>query len=213
MKNYMIQITSGQGPAECEWVVARLLKIVVQSAIDKAIKAEVVQRVAGSEPNTLFSANISLQGENLNEFINQWQGSVLWTGQSMYRKFHKRKNWFVGINVFETLKTDEFDERLVEYTTMRASGPGGQHVNKTESAVRATYKGKGLSVTASYTRSQLQNKKLALERLKVLVTSNNREASTAKATDEWLQHTKLERGNAIRVFEGIDFKEKKQRDG
>lgn len=209
MKKYIVQITSGQGPAECEWVVARLLKIIVQNAIDKSLNVEVVQRVLGAEPNTLFSATISLQGNNANEFVQEWEGSILWIGQSMFRKFHKRKNWFVGVNVFEPPQKSVFDERLVSYTTMKASGPGGQHVNKTESAVRATYKGLNSAATASDSRSQLQNKKLALERLKVLVDLNNQQATIENATKEWLQHRNLERGNPVKTFEGIDFRLKK----
>ncbi len=208
MNQYILQITSGQGPAECEWVVARLMKIILQSAINKSLNVEVVERVLGAEPNTLFSATISLQGTNANEFVKEWDGSILWVGQSMYRKYHKRKNWFVGVNVFEPLQKSAFDERLVEYTTMKASGPGGQHVNKTESAVRATYKGLNLATTASDLRSQLQNKKLALERLKILVDLHNQQATIENATKVWLQHRNLERGNPIKTFEGIDFKMK-----
>ena len=69
----------------------------------------------------------------------------------------------------ETIAVPESDEELLrecEVDTFRSSGPGGQHVNKTESAVRLTHKPTGLVVTSQQERSQHRNKQLALEKLR-----------------------------------------------
>jgi peptide chain release factor len=84
---------------------------------------------------------------------------------------------------------------------MRSSGPGGQHVNKTESAVRAKHLPSGITVVASERRSQHQNKAEALERLQEKVSLWHIQQAADKAMDQWQQHNTLERGNSIRTFE------------
>ena len=87
--------------------------------------------------------------------------------------------------------------------TCRASGPGGQHVNRTDSAVRVTHLPSGIVCTASEERSQIRNKELALlrlqEKLNLVVEQHHADQSEAM----WLDHYRLERGGAIRVFKGL----------
>ena len=94
-----------------------------------------------------------------------------------------------------------FDEKHVTYETMRASGPGGQHVNKTESAVRARHLPSGITVVASDQRSQRQNKALALERLKAKVLHEQRQLIATRLQTQWEQHNTLVRGNPVRTFQ------------
>ncbi|MDR0865710.1 MAG: peptide chain release factor H, partial [Candidatus Symbiothrix sp.] len=84
--------------------------------------------------------------------------------------------------------------------TLKASGPGGQHVNKTESAVRVTHIPSGISVMASENRSQLQNKKQAIERLRIKLAAYEQERMLALNQDNWQNHNELERGNPVRVI-------------
>lgn len=92
--------------------------------------------------------------------------------------------------------------------TMRASGPGGQQVNKTESAVRVTHIPTGLTVVAREERSQHMNRKLAVARLGELMKSQEKSAELQGKRDRWQQHNELERGNPIRTYEGTEFKRK-----
>jgi peptide chain release factor len=203
----LIQITSGRGPAECCWVVAQLLKLLLQEARSRGLTATVIDREPGVENATLTSASVKLVGDGLEDFLKSWEGSILWVGQSPYRRHHKRKNWFVGINRLSLPdKHYVLEERDIRYEATRAGGPGGQHVNKVSTAVRATHLPSGITVLASESRSQLQNKKAAKERLAGLLEAKRLQYQLESIRQGWQQHGELERGNPVRQFRGSDFK-------
>ena len=195
-----LQITSGRGPAECCRVVALVLERILMQARKLGLTSEIIEREEGEINGILFSAIIFLEGNKVDEIVDEWEGTIQWIAQSPYRIHHKRKNWFVGINSFTPSELNEIDTRYIIYQTLRASGPGGQHVNKTESAVRATYVPSGLSVTASDQRSQMQNKKLATERLLIKLSAWNTEQTMRIAEVNWDSHNNLERGNPVKVI-------------
>lgn len=148
----IIQITSGKGPEECTWVVAQVLKKVLQETKDHQIEATVLQRIVGNENGTVSSALIQLKGNSVTEFVNSWIGTIQWIGQSTFRKMHKRKNWFIGVFEIELLHLKLISENDIYYQAMRSSGAGGQHVNKVSSAIRAIHNLTGLSVVSMDSR-------------------------------------------------------------
>jgi len=206
----IIQITSGRGPAECSWVVAQVLKTFLEEAKGNKIKTTLLQRETGIENGTVETATILLESDNLNEFVNSWVGTIQWIGQSQFRKFHKRKNWFIGIFKVDKVTTTEITEKDIQYQAMRSSGAGGQHVNKVSSAVRATHVPTGISVVAMDSRSQHQNKKLATERLLQKFKDETVKQFKAEFQSQWMNQLQIQRGNPIRVFQGSDFKKQKQ---
>ncbi len=207
--NKIIQITSGRGPAECNWVVAKLLKLFLAELVQSSINHSVLHQVKGGVNTTISSVSIQIEGEAkpLETFLKSWLGTIQWIGESEFRKNHKRKNWFVGVNEIH-LSGAEFtiSDKDIVYEATRAGGPGGQHVNKVSTAVRATHVPSGLQVLASNQRSQLQNKKIAkerlLNRLKIQQLENKKNAIQCN----WQNHNELQRGNPIRVFRGSNFK-------
>lgn len=201
MNKIYLQITSGRGPAECCRAVALVLEKILKQAKDQALKAEVIDREAGPLNRTLLSATLSIEGKNPHEMVKEWEGTIQWISKSPYRIYHKRKNWFIGIQTFTIPVNKEANEREIRYETLRASGPGGQHVNKTESAVRAIHTPTGLSITASDQRSQLQNKKLATDRLLIKLAAWNVEQAMIASQSNWSNHNTLQRGNPIKVIE------------
>jgi peptide chain release factor len=201
----IIQITSGRGPAECCWVVAQLLKAFVGELKDKGFDYEVLHQVKGLENRTISSVVVKVNGKDIRQFMKSWLGTVLWIGQSPFRKFHKRKNWFVGIAEFDKDEAFEWNEKDLCFETFRSSGAGGQHVNKVESAVRAIHIPTGLAIVARDSRSQYQNKKLAMERLKELLEKNKYSDLQLGKQDKWMEHCQLERGNPVRIYKGDKF--------
>lgn len=211
MKNRILQITAGNGPAECCWVVAKVLKVLLKDANADGLEYTILQQESGPENGTVQSATVQLTGDakSLDAFVQEWKGSIQWIGQSTYRKFHKRKNWFVGVFEIEDQAKIELNDRDINYQAIRSSGPGGQHVNKVSSAVRATHVATGIQVTVMDTRSQHQNKKLAKQRLAEKVAQQNLDQLKGSIKDQWNNHQSLERGNPVKVFTGTDFKQKK----
>lgn len=200
MEQKIIQVTSGKGPEECERVVAKVLEKILRHARTAGLETTVIESIKGNTSGTLLSALLLIKGREADSFCRQWQGTILWVAQSPYRKLHRRKNWFVGVIAHDVTQQMQWNERDVIYQTMRASGPGGQNVNKVESAVRATHVPSGVSVTASTDRSQLMNKKEATERLKNKLLSWQLEQANAKVQEQWMEHNLLERGNPVKVF-------------
>ncbi|MBI5591827.1 MAG: peptide chain release factor H [Deltaproteobacteria bacterium] len=206
MSEVLLQITSGRGPVECAWVVARLVDTILADVRLTGLEAEMIEKEDGSQKGTLLSALIHLAGERCEAFIAGYEGTVQWIGKSAFRHGHKRNNWFVGVRRLSIPKTESFHDRDVRIDTMRASGPGGQHVNTTDSSVRALHLPTGLVAIARDERSQMANRKMALERLAILVARDEQRKQNKARQTRWDAHNELVRGNPVRVYEGQAFK-------
>lgn len=203
-----LQITSGRGPEECGWVVYQLLSHLQACAETVGLRVRILESISGRSPGTLKSVWLALEGEHAGIFATDWEGTVQWIGESMFRPGHKRKNWFVGVHALKPMETETFSNDSYKIETMRSSGPGGQHANKTESAVRITHVQTGLSATAQEERSQHMNKRLAFSRLYALMKQKEWGKKEQVSKTLWTSHNHLERGKPVKVFKGKDFKER-----
>lgn len=202
----LLQLSAGQGPAECALALAKALPIIHCEATALAVQLQVLEEEAGPEPGTLRSVLLGLQGEHARRLAMAWCGTLQWVCPSPYRPGHGRKNWFFSATLYEL--PEALPDSQVRFETLRASGAGGQHVNTTDSAVRAIHLATGISVKVQNERSQHTNKRIALMLLgKRLADLNAQASSTAKA-ERRLQHHQLERGNATRSFHGPGFMER-----
>ena len=154
-----------------------------------------------------MSALISLRGDCADALARSWEGTVQWVCPSPLRPGWGRKNWFIGVSrIAPPVPSSTLRESDLRVETMRSSGPGGQHVNRTESAVRITHVPTGTVALAREERSQHRNRSLALARLAATLDGREREAGRAAERERWSRHDALERGNPIRAYVGEQFK-------
>jgi peptide chain release factor len=203
MNEIILHVSSGQGPEECRWVVAQLARVFVSEGAREGLDCTLVEAVSGNPASLL----LRVTGEGSDAFAKERTGTVLWIGKSPFRPHHKRRNWFVGVRVPPPVEEIAgFRDEDVDYQSMRASGPGGQHVNKTDSAVRAVHRPTGLTAVAQEQRSQHANRKLAQLKLAMLIAERNENEVANGRREDWSRNHQIERGNPVRVYAGSAFK-------
>lgn len=208
----IIQLSSGQGPEECELAVKKLYDSLKREFPDiEMISSHETKRAEGCT-SILFQTEQDLSGLD---------GSIQWICRSPYRPNHKRKNWFVDVSVIseaENIRKDTsmprcgekevYKENEIRFERFHCGGKGGQNVNKVETGVRLIHIPTGITVTSTSERSQYANKKDALSKLNVILGQMELEEKKKQTNSAWQEHTKIVRGNPVRVYEGMDFKRK-----
>jgi peptide chain release factor len=118
---------------------------------------------------------------------------------SPHRGKRSRKRWYAGVSLAQHMAADtmEIDPSDVVFETCRASGSGGQHVNKTESAVRVLHRPSGLRVRVESERSQHQNKHRALETIASLLAARRTAEAARVAGERRHRSLQVERGQPV----------------
>ena len=203
MTEIVLHLSAGQGPRECEWVVAELARALCREGEAAGLVCEPVEPLAGPAASVL----LRISGAGAEGFVIAHTGTIRWIGTSPFRPLHKRRNWFVGVTPAPLAdEIPDFREEDIRYQTLRASGPGGQHINKTDSAVRATHVPTGLATLSQDQRSQFANKKIARLKLAMLFDEQRRAGEAGGKRALWGQNRELERGDAVRTYEGTGFR-------
>ncbi|PIT55741.1 peptide chain release factor H [Snodgrassella alvi] len=198
----LLQLSAAYGPAECCLAVVKALARLQYEAKQMQVKVEIVEQEPAK--HGLHSVLVTLEGAQAKALSDRWQGTIQWICPSPYRPKHKRKNWFIGASCFDPIVQQQPDEIVFE--TMRASGAGGQHINKTESAVRATHVASGISVKVQTERSQHANKKLAVLLLQHKLSQQAQQLQAKHKAVQHKHHHQIARGNPVRIFTQLDFK-------
>ena len=196
----LLQLSSAQGPDECCLAVKLSLDRLIKEAAEQRVSITLLESEPGRYSGTLRSALLSLDGDNAFALSERWCGTLQWIFPSPFRPHHGRKNWYVGVGRFSCDEQKQSEE--IRFETLRASGPGGQHVNKTDSAVRATHLASGISVKVQSERSQHANKRLARLLIAWNLVQQRQSDGAVLKSERRMFHHQIERGNPLRTFSG-----------
>ena len=167
-KNALVEIHSGAGGVESQDWVEMLLRMYSRWAESKKFSLNLIDQSVGEEAG-LKSVTIRIEGDNAYGWLKLETGIHRLVRISPFDSQSRRHTSFASVfcypEVDNTVNINIVDKDL-RIDTFRASGAGGQHVNKTDSAVRITHLPSNLSVQCQSSRSQHRNKTMALEMLK-----------------------------------------------
>ena len=181
----VVSITAGSGGTDAQDWAEMLLRMYLRWADDRGFEAELVEASPGEEAG-LKSATMTVKGEHAYGVFKAERGVHRLVRLSPFDSAHRRHTAFalvVAAPLLPDTAAVEIDEADLRIDTYRASGAGGQHVNKTDSAVRITHLPTGIVVQCQNERSQTSNKATALRILRsrlAEVAEEQREAELQK---------------------------------
>lgn len=181
--NAILRLNAGAGGTEsCDWC-SMLYRMYCRWAEKKGFKLEVLDYLDGDEAG-IKSVTIQISGDNAYGYLRSEHGVHRLVRISPFNAAGKRQTSFVSCDVMPDIKEDidiEINPDDIRIDTYRSSGAGGQHINKTSSAIRITHYPTGIVVTCQNERSQFQNKDKAMQMLKAKLYMLRQEEQAAKA--------------------------------
>ncbi|MGU3400469.1 peptide chain release factor H [Brucellaceae bacterium D45D] len=201
MQSVNLLLSSGSGPAECRIALNRFVQILSEETHRRDCLFEISSEMAVDKhgPKSVF---VTLQGDRADQIAQEFCGTVKFVFKSPVRPQHKRQNWFISVCRVARPQNDEITilPSDLRFETLRAGGPGGQHQNTTDSAVRVVHIPTGIQLTARNERSQHRNKAMALERL-AMVLKHMKEDQTEDAKAALHRDNRnIQRGNEVKTF-------------
>jgi len=200
--NAIVSINSGAGGTDaCDWA-EMLMRMYLRWAERRGYGTEVLDVQAGDEAG-IRSATFTVSGENAYGYLNAEEGVHRLVRISPFDSQARRHTAFASVTVVPEIEDDievEIEDKDLRVDTYRASGAGGQHVNKTDSAVRITHFPTGIVVQCQNERSQHKNRSAAMKILRARLFEHVRREREAELDAARGKQRQIEFGSQIRSY-------------
>ena len=200
--NAILRLNAGAGGTEsCDWC-SMLYRMYCRWADSRGFSTEVLDFLDGDEAG-IKSVTIQINGENVFGYLKSERGVHRLVRISPFNAAGKRQTSFVSCDVMPDIEEDldvEINMDDLRIDTYRSSGAGGQHINKTSSAIRITHLPTGIVVTCQNERSQFQNKDKAMQMLKTKLLLLKQQENEEKISDIRGDVKEIGWGNQIRSY-------------
>ncbi|MBR6452003.1 MAG: peptide chain release factor 2 [Lachnospiraceae bacterium] len=200
--NAILRLNAGAGGTEsCDWA-GMLYRMYSRYADKKGFSVEVLDLLDGEEAG-IKSVTFQVNGLNAYGYLKSEKGVHRLVRISPFNAQGKRQTSFVSLDVMPDIEEDldvEINDEDLRIDTYRSSGAGGQHINKTSSAIRITHLPTGIVVQCQNERSQFQNKDKAMQMLKAKLFLLKQEENAEKLSDIRGDVKEIGWGNQIRSY-------------
>jgi len=200
--NAILRLNAGAGGTEsCDWC-SMLYRMYCRYADKMGYKTEVLDYLDGDEAG-IKSVTIQINGENAFGYLKSERGVHRLVRISPFNAAGKRQTSFVSCDVMPDIEEDldvDINQDDLRIDTYRSSGAGGQHINKTSSAIRITHIPTGIVVQCQNERSQFQNKDKAMQMLKAKLYLLKQQENADKLSDIRGDIKDIGWGNQIRSY-------------
>ena len=198
----ILKLNAGAGGTEsCDWC-GMLYRMYTRWAEKKGFQVEVLDYLDGDEAG-IKSVTFQVNGENAYGYLKSEKGVHRLVRISPFNAQGKRQTSFVSLDVMPNIEEDldvEINDEDLRIDTYRSSGAGGQHINKTSSAIRITHLPTGIVVQCQNERSQIQNKDKAMQLLKAKLYMLKQEENAQKLSGIRGEVKEIGWGNQIRSY-------------
>ena len=200
--NAIVSLHAGAGGTEaCDWV-SMLYRMYTRWAADRGYELELLDYLDGDEAG-IKSVTFQVNGENAYGYLKSEKGVHRLVRISPFNAAGKRQTSFASCDVMPELDDNievEINDEDIRIDTYRSSGAGGQHINKTSSAIRITHFPSGIVVQCQNERSQHMNKDKAMQMLKAKLYLLKQQEAEAKLSGIRGEVTEIGWGNQIRSY-------------
>ena len=201
-RNAIVAINAGAGGTEAQDWVEMLFRLYLKWAESRKMQTKIIDHLAGDEAG-IKNVTFTVSGHYAYGYLKSEHGIHRMVRISPFDASSRRHTSFASVSILPEVEDDitiDINEKDLKIETFRASGPGGQHVNKTSSAVRITHLPTSISIQCQNEKSQHRNKELALKILKARLYALEKEKKNKEKELRHQSQKEIAWGNQIRSY-------------